>query len=167
MSDETALAYHPWSTYMAAREEARRLGDRRLGTEHLLLGLLRDPSIEASLGVSLQSARAALISLDDAALHAIGLEHIPVTPPIAEKAIPRRPSARLVMGNRIKMTPAAKTALKEAGRPMRRGKQISPERVLRGLLENHDPDPASVLLRSLGVDQVKLRMDLEANKLEE
>ena len=65
------------------------------------------------------------------------------------------------------MTPAAKTSLKDAGRPMRRGKQISPQRVLRELLENHDPDPASTLLRALGVDQVKLRVDLEANELEE
>ena len=36
----------------AAREEARRRGDRRVGTEHLLLALLEDPAIEAVLGVT-------------------------------------------------------------------------------------------------------------------
>jgi|HubBroStandDraft_6_1064221.scaffolds.fasta_scaffold26237_5 hypothetical protein len=35
--------YHPWSTYIAAREEARRRGDRRVGTEHLLVALLENP----------------------------------------------------------------------------------------------------------------------------
>ncbi len=38
-----ADAYHPWSTYIDAREEARRRGERKVGTEHLILGLLRDP----------------------------------------------------------------------------------------------------------------------------
>jgi hypothetical protein len=166
MSEETALAYHPWSTYLAAREEARRLGDKRIGTEHLLLGLLRDPVIEGAVGVSLQNARDALTSLDDAALHAIGFKNIPSTPPIAEKAIPRRPTARQVMGNRLKMTPTAKTAIKEASRPMRRGRQISPTRVLRALLEYQRPDPASVLLKALGVDQVKLRLKLETGEFE-
>ncbi len=163
MTDDTALAYHPWGTYMAAREEARRIGDRKLGTEHLLLGLLHDPEIEALLGISLDAARQALGELDNEALHAIGLEHVPATPPIAERPIPRRPSARLVMANRIKMTPAAKGALKQAGRPMRRGHQISPQRVLRMLLENPEPDPAASLLKALGVDRVKLRFELEAS----
>ncbi len=163
MTDDTALAYHPWGTFMAAREEARRLGDRKLGTEHLLLGLLHDPAIEELLGTSLDAAREALGKLDNEALRAIGLEHVPATPPIAERPIPRRPSARLVMANHIKMTPAAKAALQQAGRPMRRGRQISPQRVLRMLLENPEPDPAATLLKALNVDRVTLRSELEAS----
>jgi hypothetical protein len=37
--------YHPWTTYVYAREEARRRGDGCVGTEHLVLGLLREPDL--------------------------------------------------------------------------------------------------------------------------
>jgi len=50
--------------YLRASEEARRRGDRRTGTDHILLALFEDPSIEVALGVSLQQARQALESLD-------------------------------------------------------------------------------------------------------
>ncbi len=49
--------HHAWAIYLQASEEARRRGDRRTGTDHLLLALLEDPSIEVVLGVSLQQAR--------------------------------------------------------------------------------------------------------------
>ena len=64
---------HPWAIYLRAGEEARRRGDRRTGTDHVLLALLEDPSIEVVLGVSLQQAREALDSLDQEALGALGL----------------------------------------------------------------------------------------------
>ena len=64
---------HPWTIYMRASEEARRQGDRRTGTDHVLLGLLEDPTIEVVLGVSLQQARQALESLDQEALGALGM----------------------------------------------------------------------------------------------
>ena len=64
---------HAWNLYLRASEEARRRGDRRTGTDHLLLALLEDPSIEVVLGVSLQQARQALESLDHEALGALGL----------------------------------------------------------------------------------------------
>jgi len=51
---------HAWAIYMRASEEARRRGDRRTGTDHVLLALFEDPSIEVVLGVSLQQARQAL-----------------------------------------------------------------------------------------------------------
>jgi hypothetical protein len=38
--------HHAWAIYLRASEEARRRGDRRTGTDHLLLALLEDPSIE-------------------------------------------------------------------------------------------------------------------------
>ena len=37
---------HVWAITMRAGEEARRRGDRRTGTDHVLLALLEDPSIE-------------------------------------------------------------------------------------------------------------------------
>ena len=46
-------ALHVWALYWRASEEARRRGDRRTGTDHLVLALLEDPSAEAVLGVSL------------------------------------------------------------------------------------------------------------------
>ena len=62
MTTESAVPemLHAWAIYLQASEEARRRGDRRTGTDHLLLALLEDPSIEAVLGVSLQQARQAL-----------------------------------------------------------------------------------------------------------
>jgi len=64
---------HAWAIYMRASEEARRRGDRRTGTDHVLLALFEDPSIEVVLGVSLQQARQALESLDHEALGALGM----------------------------------------------------------------------------------------------
>ena len=51
---------HAWAIYLQASEEARRRGDRRVGTDHILLALFEDPSTEAVLDVSLQQARQAL-----------------------------------------------------------------------------------------------------------
>jgi Clp amino terminal domain, pathogenicity island component len=60
----------------SAAEEAGRRGDRRLGTDHLLLGLLHDADSSAAraLGVSLESARGASDALDRAALAAVGVD---------------------------------------------------------------------------------------------
>ena len=61
---------------LSAAEEARRRGDRRLSTDHLLLGLLHDEASPAAraLGVSLPDARATSDALDVAALAAVGIE---------------------------------------------------------------------------------------------
>ena len=68
-----ADAYHPWKTYIDAREEARRRGDRKVGTEHLILGLLREPAVVQGLGCDLQTARDALDAMDQDALAAVGI----------------------------------------------------------------------------------------------
>jgi hypothetical protein len=68
-----ADAYHPWRTYIDAREEARRRGDRKVGTEHLILGLLREPLLAQALGCDLQTARDALDAIDQDALAAVGI----------------------------------------------------------------------------------------------
>ncbi|OHV36944.1 MULTISPECIES: Clp protease N-terminal domain-containing protein [Pseudofrankia] len=59
----------------AALAEARLRGDRRIGTEHLLLGVLRHPGTDAAraLGVGLAEARGALAMLDGDALAALGI----------------------------------------------------------------------------------------------
>jgi Clp amino terminal domain, pathogenicity island component len=68
-----ADAWNPWSTYIDASEEARRGGDRRVGTEHLILGLLREPAVAQALGCDLRTARDTLDAMDHNALAAVGI----------------------------------------------------------------------------------------------
>ena len=60
----------------AALEEARQRGDRRLGTEHLLLGVLhaRELAPLGDLGVELGRVRDVLADLDEAALAVVGVD---------------------------------------------------------------------------------------------
>ena len=60
--------FNPWATAVHAREEARRRGDRRVGTDDLLLGLLREPAVAQVLGCDLGAAREALDAMDRDAL---------------------------------------------------------------------------------------------------
>ena len=62
-----------------ATEEARRRGDRRIGSDHLLLALLKDDdSVTArALGVDLSTARGALVELDRQALASVGADFGP------------------------------------------------------------------------------------------
>lgn len=145
---------------MWASEEARRRGDRRAGTDHLLLGLLEDPTIETLLDVSLSDARDALGALDDKALNALGIEPGIDAPPLRMHAVPTRPTFRTVIKDRLRMTPAAKRVLQEAGKPMRRGKHITAQQVLERLLDLELPDPVAVLLDALGVNTLEVRQRL-------
>ena|SRR5215470_8094523 len=64
----------------SAAEEASRRGDRRLGTDHPLLGILHaeDSPAAKAPGVSLADARAAVDRLDAAALAAVGIRAEPM-----------------------------------------------------------------------------------------
>ena len=148
----SADAYHPWTTYIAAREEARRRGDRRVGTDYLVLGLLRDPEIEAALGVTLASARTSLASMDGQALGSFGITADLDAPLLPERELPAKPTIKAVLTDRLPLTPAAKNALQEAAKPMRRRQHITPQQVLLVLLENRQPDPAASLFAALGVN---------------
>ena len=66
--------YHPWETFIYAREDARRRGDRRLGTEHLVLALLREPAVADALGGDLPAARQVLDAMDRDALAGVGID---------------------------------------------------------------------------------------------
>ena len=106
---------HGWAIYLRASEEARRRGDRRVGTDHVLLALFEDPSIEVVLGVSLQQARRALESLDQEALGTLGLGSGTDAPPLPMRAVPKKPRIRAVtQKDRLRMAPAAKKVLEEA-----------------------------------------------------
>ena len=154
---------HGWNLYLRAGEEARRRGDRRTGTDHVLLGLLEDPSIEVVLGVSLQQARQALESLDQEALGALGMGSGTDAPPLPMRAVPKKPTIRAVMNkDRLRMTPAAKKVLEEAVKPMRRKTQVTAQQVLAQILSLQPPDPAAVLLGALGVNTSEVRRRLDA-----
>jgi hypothetical protein len=154
---------HGWAVYLRASEEARRRGDRRTGTDHLLLALLEDPSIEVVLGVSLQQARQALESLDQEALGALGLGSGIGAPPLPMRAVPKKPRLRdVAKKDRFRMTPAAKKVLEEAARPNRRKLQITAQQVLAQVLTLQPPDPAAVLLGALGVNASEVRHRLDA-----
>ena len=144
---------HAWAICLRAGEEARRRGDRRAGTDHVLLALFEDPSIEVVLGVSLQQAREALESLDHEALGAVGLGSGIDAPPLRMRAVPKKPTIRDVMQkDRLRLTPAAKKVLEEASKPNRRRLYVTAQQMLAQLLTLQPPDPAAVLLGALGVN---------------
>jgi Clp amino terminal domain, pathogenicity island component len=165
MTTESAVpeVHHAWAIYLRASEEARRRGDRRTGTDHLLLALLEDPSIEAVLGVSLQQARQAHESLDQEALGALGLVSGADAPALPMRAVPKKPRLRdVAKKDRFRMTPAAKKVLEEAVRPNRRKLQVTAQQVLAQILILQPPDPAAVLLGALGVNTPEVRRRLDA-----
>ncbi|AQZ66474.1 unnamed protein product [[Actinomadura] parvosata subsp. kistnae] len=136
----------------AAFEEARLRGDRRLGTEHLLLGLLHHDEAARALGVDLAAARAALEQLDRAALRMLGLEvgELPDTPR-KHPAVPATAltsSARAVLNQAIKAT-TVKTRDAEV-----------PRHLALGLLAQKSPDPVAQLVDQLGIDRAAIRARL-------
>lgn len=138
----------PLGTVMkAALDEAWRRGDRRLGTEHLLLGLLHDETQARILGVTLEQARAALDALDRAALAAVGIRTDHAYPGAVNPTSSRPP---LSVGS---LTSHARAVVSPgAGKRPR-----TTEAVLESLLDCALPDPAAELLAALGVDPVRVR----------
>jgi hypothetical protein len=152
---------HVWAICLQAGEEARRRGDRRYGTDHLLLALFEDPSIEVILGVNLQQARQALESLDHEALDALGLGSGTDAPPLLMRPVPKKPRLRdVTQKDRLRITPAAKKVLEDAVKPNRRKTQVTAQQILAQILALQPPDPAAVLLGALGVDTSEVRSRL-------
>jgi hypothetical protein len=132
------IAKSPFAVVVtAALDESRRRGDRRLGTEHLLLGLLHDPDSARALGKTVEEARAALDRLDRAALAALGIE--------VEGLRPAR-----VPVKRGRLSPGALTS--NARAVVNKAKPREPAELLRALLKVTPPDPAADLLAELRVD---------------
>jgi Clp amino terminal domain, pathogenicity island component len=162
--------HHPWAIYLRASEEARRRGDRRTGTDHLLLALLEDPSIEIALDMTLRQAREAQESLDHEALGALGIGPSINVPPLPMRAAPKKPRIRdVVKKDRLRMTPAAKKVLQEAVNPNRRKVDVTGQQVLAQILTLQPPDPAAVLLGALGVStsEVRHRLDMVTDQPDE
>ena len=138
--------------YRQASAEAKRRGDRRVSTEHIALAMLVDPDSETAraLGVSLESARAALDTLDREALTSVGIEVINNPPPISGRK-----------GERVRLTPAGRgvfTGLRrDAG-----GERLGVKHVLLALLSHERPDPAAELFHAIGVDRAQVGNRLRA-----
>jgi ATP-dependent Clp protease ATP-binding subunit ClpA len=156
-------ALHVWAISLRATEEARRRGDRRVGTDHILLALFEDPSVEGILGVSRQQARQALDSLDREALAALGLGPGADAPELPMHAVPEKPTLRYLMlqKDRLRMTPTAKKLLEEATKPNRRRLYVTAQQVLVQILTLQPPDPAAALLGALGVNTSEVRRKLD------
>ena len=115
MSTESATEVNAWGLFLRGCEEARRRGDRKVGTEHLLLGLLHEDAMVRVLGFDLAAARAALDGLDRDALSAIGVGAYP-EPSATLVSRPRHPGLREVLRDRMPMTATAKRLLEDASR---------------------------------------------------
>jgi ATP-dependent Clp protease ATP-binding subunit ClpA len=142
----------------AVRSAAAR-GDRRVGTEHLLLGLLSDPAAGTAtlLRTDLPAALAQLHAMDEDALAAVGIDtgRVQLAPTPAPAGSPARVG-------RVQLTAAAKDAIIRTQRIAAAGRapKMEPEHLLLALLELARPDPAAQLFARLGVDTAAVRQRL-------
>ena len=131
-----------------AADEAHRRGDRRIGTDHMLLGLLHEPAAAKLLGVRLEDARDASSTLDRAALASVGLEAPALDAPLPVRSRRRPPftsGAREVLKRSIDEARAVKA------------KHIEARHLLLGILARERPDPAAELLAAMEVDVASAR----------
>jgi ATP-dependent Clp protease ATP-binding subunit ClpA len=144
------------SVFRAANNEVRRLGDQRVGTQHLLLALLHDADSLAQriLGVDLEAARAALTDLDRQALLSIGVDSPGLDRP-AETRARRKPP--FTSGFRSVMVDAVTQARSD------KSHVVGDEHLLRALLAVKNPNPAAALLKALGVDTAEAIRELGAD----
>ena len=123
-----------------AAEEAARRGDRRVGTDHLLLGLLHDQAAAADLGTDVEHARAAAAELDRRALAALGIDLGP---------LPVQP-ARLKPGNASPTSGFRAVVARAVGLAgAERLRRAEPRHLVAALRELRPPDPAATLLHTL------------------
>ena len=138
----------------AARHEAERRGDRRVGTDHLLIALLQDAAVAHVSGVDALAARQTADQLDREALAAIGITLAGWQPDHGAAAGRRvrfmTAGARTVMGHALAVAAAEKAPA------------ITSRHMLLALLDQHEPDPATALLAALPLDQTALRLRLAA-----
>jgi ATP-dependent Clp protease ATP-binding subunit ClpA len=126
----------------SADAEARALGHPRIGTEHLLLGVLVEESTSAA--AALQAAGVTLA----AARHKAKEATPPATAPTG--SLPRTDRAERALSRAVRFSHA------------RQADVVSPEHVLLGVLDVEGT--AGQVLRGLGVDVDRLRAALEGGE---
>lgn len=126
-----------------AREEARHRGDRRIGTDHLLIALLRQQAPAQLVGVDAGIARNAADELDRAALAAIGLE-------LGDF----EPTSPAPLGGRTSLTAGAKDVIAQTlvNATAEKARRLTTRHMLMALLDRREPDPAAALLAALSID---------------
>jgi len=135
-----------------AAEEAHRRGDRRIGTDHMLLGLLHEPAAAKLLGVGPDDARRVSSTLDRAALAAVGLDAPTLDAPLPVRSRRRPP-----------FTSGAREVLKRSVDEARavKSRHIEARHLLLGILSRERPDPAAELLAAMDVDVAGARARLK------
>jgi ATP-dependent Clp protease ATP-binding subunit ClpA len=140
--------------YQDATAVAQSLGDRRVGTEHLLVAMLTDPDAVTARALEMtpEQVRVGLRELDREALAAVG-----IAGPYSGPPLPPRQRERL------RLTPAAKALFKGLRAEAKaEGDRLGVRHVLLLLLELQSPDPAADLLDHLGIDRQQVRDRLQA-----
>lgn len=140
----------------AADAVSKRRGDDRIGTEHLLVGVLDvGEPVGTELGLTAEDVRAKLAEFDRRALEAVGiaadLEELPRVPKPRRRRLPFLP-------RRNPFTSGAKKALQRALQIcLAEGdKAITPGHLLAALAVGGIDDPAVRVIRSLEVDPAEL-----------
>lgn len=135
-----------------ARFEAGRRGDRRIGSEHLLIAVLSDDEIAGRVGADAGDARRAADRLDQAALAAIGLR-LGEFHGTDAAAAPKHAYA---------LTPAAKSVIRQSlGKAgAEKSRTITTRHLMLALLEREAPDPAAALIAELQITAGPLLMDI-------
>ncbi len=137
----------------AAVEQAQRRGDRHVGTEHLLLGLLTTAptSFTEAFGADATAAQSALDAMDLEALSAVG-----ITGPVAVGEAPRGVG-------QVPFSAGAKDVLRRtlAEAVRRHDRRLEPVHVALALLDCRHPDPVAGLLDRLGIDPSVTRSRLD------
>src|SRR5690606_29842437 len=126
-----------------AREESVRLGNDYVGTEHLLLGLIREGD-----GVAVAVLKNLNVELDDLAR---GIE----------KSISST-GGMMTIGQMIPFTPRAKKVLEIAAQEARAmsHKYIGTEHLLLALMKDHE-SAAATALASIGVEYDRVKEEIE------
>ena len=123
-----------------AIEEAGHRGDRRVGTDHLLIGILHDPAVAVVVGADAEQARHVADQLDRTALARIGVDvgaFGTLAPALAPPRLPFTTGAKTVLKRTLPLVAADKT------------RRIESRHLLGALLERREPDPAAVILSAL------------------
>lgn len=170
---------------VAAQVEARGLGHRRIGTEHLLLGLLADAAtlggtILAACDLTLDATRQYVLDLlgcrydptqDVAALEAIGIDldqvRTAVEQAFGKGALERAGGGGFSQRGHIPFSPKAKKALELSLREALRLKDrhIGTEHILLALLREGE-GLAALLLSQQGIDRAVVESALTERRRE-
>lgn len=146
----------------AATAIARRRGETRIGTDHLLMGVVTAGNeIARAAGLSVERLQDALDRLDGSALGAFGIDAAPDawrSSSEAESLWARPPRQRQGSRRHLPLSAAAKQSLRKSMRVAldHRHRRVTTNHLLAALATAGRNDPAIRLLRNSAVDPADL-----------